>query len=217
MVAKRLVGLASLMVFLLAAPFGAGAQGTAGSVSRLVGEARATNKSGVRSLTVNAPILAGDAIETGSGARLLVRFVDESTLLLGQNAHAIVDEMTFAKRNDAFKQTIDVLRGVFRYVSGKVAEQSRKAVSIRTPVAFIGIRGTEFVGGELTVGMPPGRPHYGFQIRAGAIDVVAPGGTASLVKPGEGTFLPLTRIAAPAPVRQWTPEEAAEVDAALKF
>lgn len=217
MATRRLLGVVCWILVFLAVPTGAGAQTAVGGVARLVGEAKATNKSGVRRLALNAPILPGDAIQTTSGARLLVRFVDDSTLTLGENAHAIVDEMQFDSQKNAFKQTLDVIRGVFRYVSGRVAGRSREAVTIRTPVAAIGIRGTEFVAGELTVGMDPGRPHYGFQIRQGAIDVIAPGGSVALTRPGEGTFLPLTRIAAPTPVRLWTAQEAAEVDAALRF
>jgi len=217
MLAIRFLRLLSLLVALLVATTGAAAQTVAGEVVKLVGEARATNPAGVRMLSANAPIFPGDALETGRGARLLVRFADNSTLLLGEQAHAIVDEMVFAARDNLHRQTIDILRGVFRYASGKLAALSRKDVSIRTPVAVIGIRGTEFVGGELAVGMPPGRPHYGFQIREGAIDVIAPGGTVTLAQPGEGTFLPLTGVAAPTPVRQWTAEEAAEADAALSF
>ena len=84
-------------------------------------------------------------------------------------------------------------------------------------MATIGIRGTVFVGGELTVGMPPGQPHYGFQVTEGAIEVISPGGSVVLDEPGEGTFLPLTAIAAPTPPRQWTEEEAAEAQDALAF
>ncbi len=47
--------------------------------------------------------------------------------------------------------------------------------------------------------------------------MTSPGGSVALDEPGEGTFLPLTRIAAPTPVRQWTEAEAAEAEAALAF
>lgn len=188
-----------------------------GVVVRLLGEAKATNTTGIRPLKTNDAVLQGDALQTADGARLLVRFADDSTLTLGPNAHAIVDKLAYAASGKGNAQTLDILRGVFRFASGKIGKLSNKDVLIRTPSATAGIRGTEFVGGELTVGMRPGRPHYGFQIRVGAIDVIAPGGTVTLANPGEGTFLPLTRIAAPSPVRQWTAEEAAEVDAALAF
>ena len=98
-----------------------------------------------------------------------------------------------------------------------MAKLASSDVAFATPVATIGIRGTEFLGGELTVGMPVGQPHYGFQIIEGAIEVIVPGGSVILDQPGEGTFLPLTRVAAPTPVRQWTEEEAAEAVEALAF
>lgn len=106
---------------------------------------------------------------------------------------------------------------MFRFASGQISKLAPSNVTVTTPVATIGIRGTVFLGGELTVGMPPGQPHYGFQVTEGAIEVIAPGGSVVLDEPGEGTFLPLTRIAAPTPVRQWTEEEAAEAQDALAF
>ena len=65
--------------------------------------------------------------------------------------------------------------------------------------------------------MPAGQPHYGFQVKEGAIEVTSPGGSVVLDEAGEGTFLPLNRVAAPTPVRQWTAEETAEAEEALAF
>lgn len=214
---KLSMSLFAVIFSLLVGSASAGEPSSAGMVGKLSGKAWATNESGVRKLKTGSPIQSGDAIETGKGARVLIRFADDSTLTLGEQAHVIVDEMRYARSPGLDKQTLDIVKGVFRFVSGQLGAASKQDVLIRTPVASLGIRGTEFVGGELKVGMRAGRPHYGFQIRQGAIDVIAPGGTVSLEKPGEGTFLPLTRTAAPTPVRQWTPEEAAEADAALAF
>lgn len=132
----------------------------------------------------------------------------------------LIDEMVFdesAKGASVGRQALIMSVGVFRYTSGKIGKASQFQVVFGTPVATIGIRGTEFVGGELTVGMPPGQPHYGFQIQEGAIQVITPQGSVILDEPGEGTFLPLAGGRPPTPVRQWTPEEAAEAQDLLAF
>ncbi len=192
----------------------------AGRVERQKGAATRTQAADTYPLDVRGGIFVGDIIETGAGSRLLIRFSDSSSLTLGENAKMIIDEMVYEPSGlseDSDRQSIEFVQGVFRFVSGKIGKVRSQDVTIATPVATIGIRGTTFVGGELTVGMPPGQPHYGFQILEGEIEVMTPLGSVVLDEPGEGTFLPLTRAAAPTPVRQWTEEEAAEAREALAF
>jgi hypothetical protein len=151
---------------------------------------------------------------------LRIRFLDESTLTVGENAQILIDEMVYelaGRTPESGKQAIKFVSGVFSYVSDKIGKSVRTNVALNTPVAIIGIRGTRVVGGELTIGMAPGNPHYGFQIREGAVEIITPQGLVILDEPGEGTFLPLLGGKAPTPVRQWTPEEAAEATTALAF
>ena len=194
------------------------AQDAAGVVERQKGEASRSVSGAAQQLAEGAAVFAGDILKTGAGARLLVRFADGSSLTLGEKAEVSVDELIYdpaAAAED--RQTLIMVVGVFRYTSGKIAKASPSQVTFGTPTATIGIRGTDFLGGELTVGMPPGQPHYGFQIQEGAIQVITPQGSVVLDEPGEGTFLPLTGGRPPTPVRQWTPEEAAEAQAAIAF
>lgn len=206
-----------LACFLLV-PGLASAQEVVGVVERIAGQASRTGEEGTAPLALGSPIHRQEGIRTATGSRLLIRFIDNSTLTLGEEAQIYIDDLVFSREDGAVQsQRIDIFRGVFGFVSGEVGKVARQNVSLRTPVATIGIRGTEFVGGELTVGMPAGRPHYGFQIRQGAIEVAGPGGSVVLDEPGEGTFLPLIGSPPPTGVRQWTPAEAAEADAALAF
>lgn len=197
----------------------AAAQQPAGSIERQKGDASRTARGSTETLSANATVFAGDLLKTGAGARLKIRFTDDSVLVLGENAEVLIDEMIFDPAGDATlgNQALIMAVGVFRYTSGKIAKASPSSVLFGTPTATIGIRGTDFLGGELTVGMPPGQPHYGFQIREGAIQVITPEGSVTLDEPGEGTFLPLAGGRPPTPVRQWTPEEAAEAEAAVAF
>jgi len=202
-------------VFLFA--LNAAAQVVAGSVERQRGSASRTLGGETLPLAERGWVFVGDTVTTGSDGRLIIRFQDGSTLTLGERANIVIDEMVYDAGAGNGRQALNIAQGIFKYVSGTISASNRQDVAINTRVATIGIRGTTFIGGELTVGMPVGQPHYGFQIYDGAVDVITPLGTVTLDEPGEGTFLPLTRAAAPTPVRQWTAEEAAEAAAAIAF
>lgn len=205
---------------IVAEPVSAAMLERAGTVQRQKGEASRTRGDDTSPLKEGAAVYAGDTVETGVGARLLIRFADASTLQMGGGGKMEIDEMVYDVHglNDTpDRQAVSFVEGVFRYVSGAISHNDTVDVAITTPVATIGIRGTDFVAGRLTVGMPPGTSHYGYQIRDGAIEVIAPGGSVTLDAPGEGTFLPFGRVAAPTPVRQWTAEEAQEADDLLAF
>lgn len=164
-------------------------------------------------------VFEGDAIRTRKDARLIIQFADSSSLTLGENARITLDGFVYnasVRDKPSESQTISIMIGVFRFISGAIAKAEPQRTILNTPVATIGIRGTQFLGGELTVGMPPGQQHYGFQIESGAIEVRSAGGTGLLDEPGEGTFLPLTGLAAPV-VRQWRAEVQAEALDALAF
>ncbi|MEX0693531.1 MAG: FecR domain-containing protein [Rhodospirillales bacterium] len=196
------------------------AQEAAGVVEKMRGAAFQRADGATKPLSVGATVHAGDLVTTAEDARLLIRFADQSSLTMGELAQLTIDELVYVpagREPEKGEQTLKFVKGVFQYVSGKIAHSDTTQVSLNTPVATIGIRGTRLLAGELQVGMPPGQPHYGFQILEGAIDVIAPLGTVTLDEPGEGTFLPLTRQAAPTPVRQWTAEEAAEAADAVRF
>lgn len=212
--------MSTLMLGIMNIPSFALAAEVVGAVERLKGPASRTGSSGEVVLTAGGQILDGDVLKTGNGSRMIVRFQDESTLTLGENAEVLVDDLIYVpagREPESGSQSLKFVQGVFRYVSGKVGKAIPQNVALNTPVATIGIRGTEVIFGELTVGMPPGEPHYGFQIYQGAVAITSTQGTVILDEPGEGTFLPLDREAAPTPVRQWTAEEAQEALDALAF
>ncbi len=192
------------------------AQNVAGQIERQKGTASRITATATSNLAQGSQIFVGDVIRTGPGTRLLIAFDDDSKLTLGENARVIIDRFVYAADGSS-SQTLAVLVGVFRFVSGKIGKASPDDVVLSTPVANIGIRGTTFLGGELTVGMPVGQQRYGFQINEGAIEVISPGGSVVLDEAGEGTFLPLNQVAAPTAARQWSAEVAAEAEAALAF
>ncbi|MEK9722743.1 MAG: hypothetical protein VW405_04575 [Rhodospirillaceae bacterium] len=188
----------------------------AGTVERLKGAALRINGNATAALNEGAEVYVDDVIDTGADAPLVIRFADASSRTLGGAARVRIDDLVFGGTAEP-KQSLAYFEGVFQFVSGRIAQSRPEAVAFDTGVATIGIRGTDFLGGELTVGMPPGTSHIGFPIREGAIAVTNAFGSVTLDEPGEGTFIPLSGQAAPTPVRQWTSAEAAEAEDLLAF
>lgn len=172
-----------------------------------------------RDLTLNAPVHQGSEIKTGDNARLEITFNDGSKMVLGEWASIKLKDFKFTNDKNIFndKQDIDIITGTFRFITGLIGKTNRYKVSLNTPVATIGIRGTDIFGGPLAAGMPPGEIHYGFMSISGAIYVVNRHGLITLDEPNEGTFLPMTGNKAPTPPNVWKQPAIEEAYASIEF
>lgn len=186
-----------------------------------------------RPLYSGAPVHAQSKIKTGPDARLEIRFIDGSKMNLGEWAHVRLDiklkDYRPGKQQSAQagqsvpdapksnSMTVNVLSGTFRFVSGLIAKINSQSVRFGTQVATIGVRGTDFFGGPLAAGMPPGEIHYGFMILDGAIEVNNRHGNVTLDSPREGTFLPMKGHKAPTPPSTWNQQAIDEAFASIAF
>ena len=171
--AKAAAATAGALIALLAfaGPAAQAAENTAddvGDVDAVVATAEASRADAVRRLALNDPLYEGDRLETGPGARLHATLADGGVLMLGADAVIEIDRMVLSP-GEAVGE-IQVLRGAFRMVSGEVNKSLGGALTLRTPVATIGIRGTDFWGlqqddsllmallddGELSITLPTG-------------------------------------------------------------
>lgn len=92
------------------------------------------------------PIFLGDTIETGPGAGLQIMLMDETIFTIGPDAALVIDEFVYDPETNAGKVTASVLKGAFRFVSGRVAKEEPRNMNVKTPVGTIGIRGTSAAG-----------------------------------------------------------------------
>ncbi len=100
--------------------------------------------------------------------------------------------------------------GAFRFLSGRVAKLASSDVSVTTPVATVGIRGTEFWGG------PIDDQALGVFLIQGAVSVSNAAGTQILSQPGQGTNV-ATPGAAPGPVTFWPADKVNRAIATVTF
>ncbi len=178
-----------------------------GAVERLQKRATATYDGDERNLTLSAPVLFEDALQTGSGARMTSRFQDDSTLTLGENATMVVDRFIYDP--EAADRTV-VLRnvaGAFLLAVEDMAEAAQNNIEIHTPVAIIGIRGTTVWGGEIDDG-------YGVLALDGTVTVSTDVGVTTL-RPGEGVTI--VAPSEPYPVAVWDAAKVARAVATISY
>jgi Ca2+-binding RTX toxin-like protein len=125
-----------------------------GQVGIVDGEATATRVDGTTVvLQAGSPIFQGDVLATGARGALAITFADGTSFSLGAGARMVVDEFVYNPGEGVDQAAFDVLQGVFTFVSGEVAHETQDGMTLTTPVATIGIRGTALGLRILAVGL----------------------------------------------------------------
>ena len=95
-------------------------------------------------------LFKSDRLVTGVNTRLRFRLVDGSLITLGENTEFDLVNYQFQNnRKTGNKAEFQLTQGVFRFISGLITKQKDPDLKVLTPVATIGIRGTDFWGGYL--------------------------------------------------------------------
>jgi hypothetical protein len=89
-------------------------------------------------------ISEADAVVTGADGSVGIAFLDASLLSAGPNSALVIDRFTFDSTTNQGAFETSLKRGTLSAVSGKIAKQSPDAMKVKTPVAILGARGTEF-------------------------------------------------------------------------
>jgi hypothetical protein len=187
--------------------FGGGqvaAQEAIGAVSRIQGETSGTRGGATRALGLNASVFLNEVVSTGEAARLEVTFTDGTQVTLGEKAELTLDTFVFNPAAGSGTIKFGVV-GAFRFLSGQSSD-----VSVTTPVATLGIRGTEFWGG------PIDNQALGVFLIEGAVRVSNAAGEQILSQPGQGTNID-TPGAAPGSVTLWPPDKVNRAIATVTF
>jgi len=123
-----------------------------GHVAELSGEVMVIRSDGTRvTLQSGDSVFQGDILETESGAGIGIVLADGAALSMGEDARMVLDEMVYDPGTQAGSIALSVMKGIFTIVSGEVSKTDPDAMTISTPVATIGIRGTQ-IGLDLSNG-----------------------------------------------------------------
>jgi len=93
---------------------------------------------------VGARLQAADVIRTGTDGSVGITMSDNSLLSAGPNSILALDRYAFDSTTSQGQFETSLRKGSVSIVSGRIAKQSPDAMTVRTPTAILGVRGTEF-------------------------------------------------------------------------
>ncbi|MFT4583144.1 MAG: hypothetical protein ACI915_003148 [Gammaproteobacteria bacterium] len=99
-----------------------------------------------RALRAGAPIYSGETVTTSTGSFAVLTFKDKSRVTLMPKTEFRIEQLVFDEaKPEAGRGIFALVRGGLRAVSGSIGKYgNRRAYQMRTAVATIGIRGTEY-------------------------------------------------------------------------
>ena len=100
-----------------------------------------------RSAGIGDPIYLNDEIRTGPDTSLQILLRDQTVFSIGPDAAIVFDEFVYDPANeDQAALSATVTKGVFKFISGKIANNKPEAMKIKLPNATASIRGTTVAG-----------------------------------------------------------------------
>jgi len=114
-----------------------------GSVASIQGKVIATSTMGKeRILGMSDPIFPGDTIVSETGGRIQITFSDNSVISQGENSEMTIDEYVYSETSAKDSRFgMGLAKGMFRLVTGKIADLNPDRFKVKTKMATIGIRG----------------------------------------------------------------------------
>jgi len=117
-----------------------------GTITFQVGDARLERNATLIPLTKGMEIKVGDRLRTGADGHIHVRMIDSGFISVRPSAELHIQAYNYAPQEPAANRVVLLLeKGVARTISGKAGEAARENYRFNTPVAAIGLRGTDYV------------------------------------------------------------------------
>ena len=164
-----LLVLSALTAFAVVSPTKAGLE--VGKTVNVVNQVYAKTLS--RRLNLGDGVVFRETVSTREKSAVDIRMIDDSTLIMGELSEMILDRMVYNPNRGIVEGAMEVVQGVFRFSTSDVKMDFR----IGTPVATIGIRGTEFDVLSKSTSTE-------IAVHKGAVEVTSAAGTVS-VEPGQ--------------------------------
>jgi len=175
------------------------AQGAQGYVQEVSGDVMGQVGPGRPAHVAKGQTLVNDTtITTGPKSYAVLKFEDGTAVLLKENTSFQVQNYTYnpgARENAS--AIFNLVRGGLRMITGLVTSRNRDALKVATPLATIGIRGTEFMA-ELV------NPLF-LQVISGAVSATNAAGTVALTAGQVGVVANATTLGSLIPVSQVPP------------
>ena len=178
-----------------------------GAVDKVQEQAVAIQAGASRDLATAGPVYFRDKMRTGPGARLEAKLDDGTVLTLGEKGKLTVDEFVYRPGESGNKLALNVTKGAFLFVGGKIEGPTGGNVSIKTPIGTLGVRGTTVWGGPIDGG-------FGVLVLKGEVWVKTKHGSVDL-KEGAGTMIFPAK--APGTAAPWSADRTKRAVATISF
>ncbi len=141
--------MANIRILATVAVVGASVSISAGNVARAqqaIGSTTTVQNLVTRELAgASAPLVTGEsvflneAVKTGSDSLAKLVFLDSTNLAVGPTSRVVLDRFVYEGQLGAQQVSVNLAKGIFRFTTGGL---DKKAYTINTPTAAIGVRGT---------------------------------------------------------------------------
>ena len=119
------------------------AQDSSGMVVASRGEVIALSNGGSRELKQGDFIYVNDEILTSGRSFAVLQFTDGAKVTVRPDSTLIIEQYLYAGTDDD-EATLNLVSGGLRVITGAMAKTNPENYKVKTPVALMGVRGTEF-------------------------------------------------------------------------
>lgn len=119
-------------------------QSEIGKVETVFNEVIQEYQSEVLKVSKNENLYEAATLKTEKDARVHAILIDGSKFMVGENSEIQLNQFLLSQSKSVGELT--VLKGAFRMISGEINKVEGGNLTINTPLATIGIRGTDFWG-----------------------------------------------------------------------
>jgi VCBS repeat-containing protein len=119
---------------------GTGAAKIIGTVVKLTGSATAIRNGVALELNIGDKVHKGDVVQSGNDSALGISFIDGTAFSLSSNARMVLNDMVYDPSGSSNSSLLSLVQGTISFVAGETAKNGN--MSVDTPVATMGIRGT---------------------------------------------------------------------------
>ncbi len=138
----RGIGRCATVLMLALVPASAALADQAGTVLGIKGEVTATGAEGDRVLLKSDAVFEGETVSTGANSYVIIDFIDGARATVRPNSRITIESYRLGGSDNG--ALLDLVRGGLRAVTGEIAQRQPESYKVRTPVATLGVRGTEY-------------------------------------------------------------------------
>ena len=115
-------------------------------VTLSVGDAKRVDELGrTQQLLMGSTLANGDRVITGKDAVLIIVFIDEGRVSLRADTELLIRQYQIDPSGVDNQINLELVHGAMRQISGKAARLQPERYRLNTPIAAIGVRGTDFL------------------------------------------------------------------------